>query len=303
MNKEAKIAQRVARRYQATTLPDFWMNRADVAELCPSCAQKMASLNISQVRASVFFGSDTMQFTATRLAKKWEGLPTGWTQESVKKFWDSLTGDVKHKVTKCIKEMDGKVDDPGAFCASARDRVEGTSWRKEAVSRPSAKGNPAYEALSDAWDLFAGKFLSDFSSIPDEIEMGAEEWQDTDPKLAALARKTSKAIDRLSGQSKSWAYAFNMLLEGRDNIDVSRMVGDIEKTLKAMEDLEKDVKKLEAFKTKLPDLWKSDLAPLWTRGMKAFEDTKKAFEKAVKLLKAGKTATSQKVAQRYLKEA
>jgi hypothetical protein len=60
----------------------------------------------------------------------WEKLPKGWTAESVKKFWDSLTGDVKHKVTKCIKLMDGKVDNPEAFCASLRDKVEGkTTWR------------------------------------------------------------------------------------------------------------------------------------------------------------------------------
>jgi hypothetical protein len=60
----------------------------------------------------------------------WEKLPKGWTAESVEKFWDSLTGDVKHKVTKCIKLMDGKVDNPGAFCASLKDKVEGrTEWR------------------------------------------------------------------------------------------------------------------------------------------------------------------------------
>lgn len=48
----------------------------------------------------------------------WENLPPGWTQESVQSFWDSLTGDVKHKVTKCMKQMEGKVDNTGAFCGS-----------------------------------------------------------------------------------------------------------------------------------------------------------------------------------------
>jgi len=51
-------------------------------------------------------------------AAAWENLPPGWTQESVQSFWDSLTGDVKHKVTKCMKEMEGKVDNTGAFCGS-----------------------------------------------------------------------------------------------------------------------------------------------------------------------------------------
>jgi hypothetical protein len=67
-------------------------------------------------------------------ADKWKSLPKGWTEDSVKKFWDSLTGDNKHKVTKCIKQMDGKVDDPGAFCASLADKVLGPEWR-------SKKGN------------------------------------------------------------------------------------------------------------------------------------------------------------------
>lgn len=171
-----------------------------------------------------------------------------------------------------------------------------------ASSRPSAKGNPAFEALSDAWDIYED-FWHKAQSVPDEFEMGSDEWQATDPKLTAFARKTSKAFNSLDKQTKSWAYAFNMLLEGRDNIDVSRMIGDIEKTLKTIEGLEKDVKKLEAFKTKLPELWKSDMQINWDRGMGAFDKVTEGFKKALKLLKAGKMATSQKVAQRYLKEA
>jgi len=71
-----------------------------------------------------------------RVAKPWGKLPKGWTEESVKKFWSTMTGDVKHKVTKCMKEMEGKVDDTGAFCGSLADKVEGTtSWRgKEAAA-------------------------------------------------------------------------------------------------------------------------------------------------------------------------
>lgn len=66
----------------------------------------------------------------------WKKLPKGWTDESVHKFWDSLTGDRKHKVTACIKKMEGKLDDPGAFCASLADTIEGTtSWRGK-TARP-----------------------------------------------------------------------------------------------------------------------------------------------------------------------
>jgi hypothetical protein len=42
---------------------------------------------------------------------KWEGpLPKGWTDASRKKFWNTLTSAApKHKVTECIKRMEGKL--------------------------------------------------------------------------------------------------------------------------------------------------------------------------------------------------
>jgi hypothetical protein len=62
--------------------------------------------------------------------KPWSKLPKGWTDESVDKMWESMTGDVKHKVTKCMEKMKGKVDDTGAFCGSLADKVTGTTkWR------------------------------------------------------------------------------------------------------------------------------------------------------------------------------
>lgn len=119
-------------------MTDFWMTQTDVAEVCPSCAEKMASLNIRQIRASVLFGVDNpeqvVEAVRDRTAAtgdKWQKLPKGWTDESRSKMWTSLVGDVKHKVTKCIKKMTGKVDDPGAFCASLADRVEGKGWRSK----------------------------------------------------------------------------------------------------------------------------------------------------------------------------
>lgn len=65
---------------------------------------------------------------------KWKKLPKGWTRKSREKFWDTLTGDSKHPVTKCIEKMEGKsgIDDPGAFCAALQDRESGTTkWRGE----------------------------------------------------------------------------------------------------------------------------------------------------------------------------
>ena len=54
---------------------------------------------------------------------KWASLPKGWTRDSVKSFWNSLTGDHKHKVTACINKMKGKMDDPGAFCGGLASKL------------------------------------------------------------------------------------------------------------------------------------------------------------------------------------
>lgn len=69
-----------------------------------------------------------------RSADRWETMPNGWDSKSRDKFWDSLTGQApKHKVTACINKMEGKVDDPGAFCASLADRVD-PGWRSRNAS-------------------------------------------------------------------------------------------------------------------------------------------------------------------------
>jgi hypothetical protein len=54
---------------------------------------------------------------------KWKSLPKGWTKDSAKSMWKSLTGDKKHKVSACMKKMSGKVDDPGAFCGGLASRL------------------------------------------------------------------------------------------------------------------------------------------------------------------------------------
>lgn len=53
----------------------------------------------------------------------WENLPKGWTQDSVKSMWDTMTDGVKHKITKCMEKMEGKVDNTGAFCGSLAAEV------------------------------------------------------------------------------------------------------------------------------------------------------------------------------------
>lgn len=62
-----------------------------------------------------------------------DNLPKGWDQGSAKKYWDALTGEVVHKRSRCMKEMSGKVSDPGAFC----------TWAEQAGGKEaSAKQSP-----------------------------------------------------------------------------------------------------------------------------------------------------------------
>lgn len=73
---------------------------------------------------------------------KWAGpLPKGWKDSSRSSFYKSMSDpeDVSKEAEEeceegptktCMKKIAGHVDDPGAFCASLRDRVTGTThWR------------------------------------------------------------------------------------------------------------------------------------------------------------------------------
>ena len=82
---------------------------------------------------------------AIREAKAWSKLPKGWTKESAKQFCNSLSKTdsgkkAKHKVTECIRKMkDTEVDDPGAFCASLADKIEGPAWRHKSRKKKKKK--------------------------------------------------------------------------------------------------------------------------------------------------------------------
>lgn len=80
-----------------------------------------------------------------REAEGMKGLPKGWTQKSLRKFSKSLTGKEGTKegfFKKCVKRMEGKVDNPEGFCASVKDELHGsTYWR--------GKGKTPQEAGKD----------------------------------------------------------------------------------------------------------------------------------------------------------
>lgn len=67
----------------------------------------------------------------------WSDFPKGWTYDSKSKFYKSMgqeeCGEDHEEdgpTSTCIDKINGHVDDPGAFCASLRDKVTGTTkWR------------------------------------------------------------------------------------------------------------------------------------------------------------------------------
>jgi hypothetical protein len=60
---------------------------------------------------------------AWRFKKSVKEAFSAWDAGQKKSFWNSLTGDREHKISACITKMDGKVDDPGAFCGALAREV------------------------------------------------------------------------------------------------------------------------------------------------------------------------------------
>jgi len=108
-NHEYDFEQWVPKKYQGVDLADMLKKRSDLTK------------------------GATMR---ERTAKKWKSLPRGWNKESMKDYWDSVGG----SVSKCVKGLEGTdIDDPGAFCASLKDRLEGSGWRHEKRSSAAPK--------------------------------------------------------------------------------------------------------------------------------------------------------------------
>lgn len=69
---------------------------------------------------------DCIEKTAAKEGDKWKKMPKGWDKGSRKSFYKSMG----KGVNKCMKKMKGKISDPGAFCASLKDREKKTTkWR------------------------------------------------------------------------------------------------------------------------------------------------------------------------------
>lgn len=107
-----------------------------------------------------------------KTADKWETKPKGWTDESRKKFWETLTSAApKHKVTECIKRMGKHMDDPGAFCASLADRVT-PGWRQEAAKEKAASSfhlTPVPGRLDSQTQKLLNRWMSQFPQVDEAL--------------------------------------------------------------------------------------------------------------------------------------
>jgi hypothetical protein len=145
---------------------------------------KVVDLSVEDDQVDVKIGGTTryLGFDDVQLAEAaWETLPKGWTEESLNSFWNSLTGDRKHKITACMKKMEGKIDNPGAFCASLARRLGEASVLGYYLSKK--KKTTVKEALLTIY--------REAKAWSDDIDM----WED-DPKGNKELRATAKKLQK-----------------------------------------------------------------------------------------------------------
>jgi len=132
----------------------------------------------------------------TRHVAAWDNLPEGWTEDSLDSFWESLTGDVKHPVTKCIKRMDGKVSNPGAFCGSLADKAD-PGWRSRGAADPLARTastrvayNPPFQNAAKADEALGEAYRSLI-----DLKLGFDSWEEIPQSAHPLYQQIMKAVD------------------------------------------------------------------------------------------------------------
>ena len=121
----ARLQEKKAKAAKAT--------KAKVAKP-PRVGPRKASKSPSKVKAKVY-GVEAKEAT-------WGNLPHGWTQDSVMKFWSTLTGDAQHKLTQCHDKIDGHVSNPWAFCGSLGSHVGYKPVRKKQSEAAVSTGFP-----------------------------------------------------------------------------------------------------------------------------------------------------------------
>lgn len=116
---------------------------------CNVCRRKVHLLNDGK-GPLVCCGKPMSKSTLPVTEAGFEDKPKGWTDKSIKKFsktfTDKMKGTVKSKdfFDKCVKKMQGKVDNPEGFCAALKDEAYGsTYWRGKGKTPSEVKKDVA----------------------------------------------------------------------------------------------------------------------------------------------------------------
>ena len=142
------------------------------------------------------------------------------------KYWESLTGDAKHKLSKCIKKVEeaGFSDDPAAFCAALRDFVEGTTeWRgKEGSVKKQSQADDMVNRIQNFSDEDIIKAISEYPELLDVVcdedkefyEKYEDEFADIDKfkekhpdefkKIANIIKGNAVKVYKDSGELLPW---------------------------------------------------------------------------------------------------
>lgn len=145
----------------------------------------------------------------------WENLPKGWTQDSVQSMWDTMTDGVKHKITRCMEKMDGKVDDTGAYCGSLAAQV--------GYKRASGKRLTYDEAFVEAVEM------ADHLHRP--VELSKNAFGGFSVSLFVYDPKTGRPTENVRGQIVQPGEPLN---RAQKDIQMSRKAGDASLLRKAV---------------------------------------------------------------------
>ena len=110
---------RIVKKHDLTSVPQISKGGANYLSIMIPSLEAIGSTEDLESKEM----SEIISLYEEAIGEGWEDLPKGWTEESLRKFWNTLTGDRKHKIGACMKKMEGKVDNPGAFCGSLARRL------------------------------------------------------------------------------------------------------------------------------------------------------------------------------------
>jgi len=102
---------------------------------CLICKRKVHALNNGK-GPLICCGQPMIKSKVPVIEAGFEDKPKGWTDKSVDKYTNTFTSKMKGTAKskdffdKCVKKMQGKVDNPEGFCAALKDEAYGsTFWR------------------------------------------------------------------------------------------------------------------------------------------------------------------------------